>query len=154
MNVKTGALVQYANSVGIVDGNNHWINQIVLPNNQLGGDITFQENAEFYELICNLEGNSNAVLQFYVGLVPFEPNSDIDQASYHKSLIENNTRTYLEKVSDYPINCFDYKAAINQYNISYVAVQDSSSLPRFQDDPTYSLAFKNNEVSIYKVNRT
>jgi len=129
----------------------HWINQIVLPQNQLGVDVALEQNAEFYELVCNLKGASTAVLRFYVGLVPYEPKAGDDQTSYFEQLIEDNTQTYLDMVSDSPINSFDYKAALTQWNISYVAIRDASILPRFQDDPTYSLAFKNSEVAIFKV---
>jgi len=146
-----GKLVQYANSIGLVDNITHWINQIVLPENKLGNDVQLQETPNTYQLICNLAGGSNVKFSFYIGLCPYSPNTDLPQEQYYESLIENNTRTYLDTVSDAAINCFDYKAAIKQFNISYVVIRDFNILPRFQDDPTYELAFKNSEVAIYKV---
>ena len=122
----TGQLVQYANSIGIVDDNMHWINQVVLPQNQLGVDVTLEQNAEFYELVCNLKGAQTAVLRFYVGLAPYEAKAGGDQTSYFEQLIEDSTETYLDKVSDVPINCFDYKTDLHKWNISYVAIRDFS----------------------------
>ena len=67
-----GELVEYANSIGVVDNTLHMVNQIVLPDNQLGNDVKLQENPDNYELVYNLGGNSAAVASFYVGLCPFD----------------------------------------------------------------------------------
>jgi hypothetical protein len=52
-----------------------------------------------------------------------------------------------------PITCFDYRAAIQQWNISYIALRDLTQLTRFADDPLFTLDFKNDEVAIFKVNQ-
>jgi hypothetical protein len=129
----------------------HWVNQIVLPQNTLGDDVVLQQNADFYELVCNLKGQQTTVMRFYVGLVSYTSNLGGDREGFYRQLIENNTQTYLDVTSDTAINCFDYKTALSQWSISYVAVRDFTGLARFQDDPTYTLAFKNSAVAIYKV---
>ncbi len=111
-----------------------------------------QQNPDSYELSYNLQGNSTSKISFFVGLSQFNPESKSNQTTaYWNSLIENNSKNYLDKISDLPLNCFDYQAAIRQWNISYIVVRDFDSIPRFSDDPTFALVFKNNQVAIFKV---
>ena len=83
-----------------------------------------QENSNAYELIYNLEGNSTSEASFFVGLKQFNPDFEITQPDYVNSLIENTTQNYLTKISDLPLTCIDYQAAIQQWNISYIAIRD------------------------------
>lgn len=50
-----------------------------------------------------------------------------------------------------PITTFDYKTAMQQYNISYVANRNFALNPKFSADPKFTLAFSNDEVVIFKV---
>jgi hypothetical protein len=86
-----------------------------------------------------------------VGLCQFNPDTETNQANYYNNLIENNTENYLDTISNLPLNCFDYQTAISEWNISYIAVTDFDSLPRFYDDPMFALVFKNDQVAIFKV---
>jgi hypothetical protein len=147
-----GFPIQYADSIGIVDNTMHQINQIVFPQNQLGNDVTMQQNPDFYQLIYNLHGASVAQITFYVGLCPFQAASQNPPADYWNNLIENNTNTYLDVVLDSPLNCFDYQAALKEWNISYVALTDKTTIARFAGDPTFRLVFENSEVAIFEVN--
>ncbi len=151
--ISKGFPVQYANSVAFVD-NNCQLNQIVFPDNTLGSDVTMQENSNAYELIYNLEGNSTSEASFFVGLNQFDPDFEITQPDYINSLIENTTQNYLTKISDLPLTCIDYQAAIQQWNISYIAIRDFTQISRFSGDPFFSLVFKNNQVAIFKVVKT
>jgi hypothetical protein len=146
-----GFPIQFANSVGIVDNTLHEVNQIVFPDAQLGSDVMMQENPDFYQLIYNLKGNSTAQASFFVGLCPFKADSENNQTDSWNNLIENNSKTYLNTVSDLQINCFDYQSALHAWNISYVALSDFDAIPRFSNDPTFTLVFKNNQVAIFKV---
>lgn len=146
-----GFPIQYANSIGIVDETLHEINQIVFPDAQLGNDVVMQENPDFYQLIYNLKGNSSAQASFFVGLCPFKVEQENNQSNDWNSLIENNSKTYLNTVSDLPLNCFDYQVAIHEWNISYVALRDFEGITRFSNDPTFTMVFKNSQVAIFKV---
>jgi hypothetical protein len=148
-----GELEQYANSIGVVDNTLHLVNQLVFPNNQLGNDVLLEENTNNYELVFKLDGNSSAQISFYVGLYQFEPNTDvrINQTTYYQGLIENNTRTYLNAISDYPITCFDYRKALAEWKISYIAVRDPEIIERFLSDATFKIAFQNSKVAIFRV---
>jgi hypothetical protein len=146
-----GFPIQYANSVGIVDNTLHEVNQIVFPDAQLGSDVMMQENPDFYQLIYNLKGNSTAQASFFVGLCPFKADSENNQTDSWNNLIENNSKTYLNTVSNLPLNCFDYQAALHAWNISYVALRDFDAISRFSNDPAFTLVFKNSQVAIFKV---
>jgi hypothetical protein len=146
-----GFPVQHSNSIAVVDNIMHWLIQIVFPEEKLGSDVIMQQNPASYELINNLQGNSTSKIRFFVGLCQFNPDTEANQANYYNNLIENNTKNYLDMTSDLPLNCFDYQAAIREWNISYIIIRDFDSLKRFNGDPTFSLVFKNTQVSIFKV---
>ena len=146
-----GFPLQYANSIAIVDNTMHELSQIVFPEGKLGSDVLMQQTPDFYELIYNLQGKSTAEISFFVGLSQFNPDFETNQADYWNSLIENNSQSYLDKISDLPLNCFDYQAAIRDWKISYIAIRDFDSIPRFTDDPMFTLVFKNDQVAIFKI---
>jgi hypothetical protein len=147
-----GELIQYGNSIGIVDNTAHWVNQIVLPMNQLGkDDVSLEENGDSYELFFNLHGEADTKLSFYVGLCPYNADSANPSTDYYNSLIANNSENYLNVFSNSPINCFDYRAAIRQWSISYVAVRNPEAISRFMNDPAFEVAFSNTQVTVFEV---
>jgi hypothetical protein len=149
-----GELVQYANSIGIMDNTLHIANQVMFPDNQLGKDVLLEENADSYELVFSLGGKTSAQATFYAGLYPFEPNdSGISQDNYYQGLIGNSSKTYLTKVSDGQVECFDYRAALAQWNIDYIVVRDPTVIERFSTDATFKVAYENSEVTVFKVAR-
>jgi ABC-type arginine transport system permease subunit len=149
-----GELVQYANSVGIVDNTMHMVNQIVFPENHLGSDVLLEENPDAYELVFNLAGKSTTEISFYVGLYQYNAGGITNQSGFYKGLIENNTRNYMDVVSDQKIECFDYRTALQQWKISYVAVRDTEVIERFSSDSTFKVAYQNSEVTIFEVTKT
>jgi hypothetical protein len=146
-----GFPLQYANSIAIVDNTLHVISQIVFPEGKLGNDVLMQENPDSYQLIFNLQGKSTAKISFFVGLYQFNPEFENSQVESWNSLIENNSKNYLDKISNLPLNCFDYQTAIRDWNISYIIVRDFNSIPRFSDDPMFASVFKNDQVAIFKI---
>jgi hypothetical protein len=148
----SGCPLQYGNSIGIVDSNMHMVNQIVLPEGKPGKDMVLQQNADYYELVCNLNGHSTIQLNFHIGLCPFEE-SEIPQTDYIQ-LIRNNAENFQSVVSDGPITSFDYQSAIYRWKISYIVAIDFDNVRRFSNDPTFRLAFKNDEVAVFQVVRT
>ena len=55
--------------------------------------------------------------------------------------------------ADLPLDVFNYQQALIDQKVSYVAVRDSDSIPRFAKDPLFSLVFINNEVAIFQVRK-
>lgn len=145
-----GVPVQYGNSVGFVDGSVHSISQLVFPENQLNATIVLQENPDFFELVGNLEGKSNTKVEFFAGFYPYD-SSEIDQNNYLQNLILNNSQQYLNSISNSPLVFFDYQAAIKAWNISYIIITQPVSSSKFVNDHSFSLVYKNNEISIFKV---
>jgi hypothetical protein len=47
---------------------------------------------------------------------------------------------------------FDYRQALKELNVSYIALRNPSQINRFLNDPDFDLVFINNEVAIFKVN--
>jgi hypothetical protein len=149
-----GELVEYDNSIGIMDNTLHIANQVVFPTNQLGKDVLLEENADSYELVFSLGGKAAAQATFYVGLYQFEPNSSGNsQSGFYEGLIGNTTNTYLTRVSDNQVECFDYRTALVQWNIDYIVVRDPAVIERFSTDATFKVAYENSEVTIFKVTK-
>ena len=148
---RRGFPVQSTNSVAIVDNDLQQLTQIIFPQETLGSGVQMQQNLDFYELIFNLKGNSTAEASFFVGNCQFNPDYSVTQADYWNSLLENNSKSYLDRVGDLPIEYFDYQVAIRQWNVSYVVLRDSESAQRFSDDPLFSLVYRNSQVSVFKV---
>lgn len=74
----------------------------------------------------------------------------VTQSSLY-GLFINNTRSYAEKVAEYPLEIFDYRQAIANMNVSYIAIRDDSQITRFAKDPLFSLVFINKEVAIFQI---
>lgn len=149
-----GFPLQYGDSIAVVDETLHELTQLVFPKGELGNDVVMQQNPASYELIYNLQGNASSRLGFYVGLSQYSPEAYTSQPGFWDNLIENNANTYLDKTSNLPLNCFDYKEALTQWNVSYIIVRDFIQIPRFSDDPMFTLVFKNSQVAIFKVNKS
>ncbi|MFA5366021.1 MAG: hypothetical protein WC325_12635, partial [Candidatus Bathyarchaeia archaeon] len=73
--------------------------------------------------------------------------------AYDQNLLAKNTRTFREQVEDLGLDIFNYRQALVDYNISYIAVRDVEAIPRFAKDPLFSLVFINNEVAIFQVHK-
>jgi hypothetical protein len=146
-----GSPIQYGDSIAAIDTNMQVLSQIVLPEGTLGKTVLMRENPNSYELVYNLEGKSTVQVQFFVGLSQYQAYDANIQANYPQDLVFNNTKTYLSKVSDLPLTFFDYKAAIQEWNLSYIIARSDESVLRLTKDTFFSLVFRNNELAIFKV---
>ncbi len=146
-----GLAIQYDNSIGFADTMLHQMNQMIFPYSTLGNDVILQQNPDSYELIYSLYGNPSVKTSFFVGTSQFSSNLDATHVNALNSLIETNSRNYLHKISDQPLNSFDYQTAIQQWNISYIALRDFVKISRFTNDPMFMLVFKNDQMAIFKI---
>jgi hypothetical protein len=108
------------------------------------------ENPCVTELSYNLQGKSSTEIQILVGLQEVTENDLQDQASLHKTLVDN-IQNAQKPVASLPMVTFDYKAALEANSVSYIANRDSDLNPKFASDPEFSLVFINKEVAIFKV---
>jgi hypothetical protein len=148
-----GVPTQYANTIASIDKNAQAISQIILPEDTLDTNVFRRENPDSFELVWNLEGKSTAQVEFFVGLTQYQIRSGDRQTNYLQDLIINNTRTYLDRTSDSPVDFFDYKTSIEEWNVSYVIIRDAEAVPRFAQDSFFSLVFRNSEVAVFQAKR-
>ncbi len=146
-----GEYAVYPDSVIVIDNLLEEFTQLIFPQEQLGNVVAFQRNHDFYELVYNLGGKSSVEINFFMGRCQFDSDYATIQTNYWDSLIKNNSKTYLDQTSNLPLNYFDYRAAIREWNISFILVRDLETVPRFAEDSTFTLAFRNSEVAIFKV---
>jgi hypothetical protein len=97
-----------------------------------------------------LEGQSKADIKMFVGVYQIAET----KASYVKKVITDNLNSSQEKVADFPLDIFDYQKAIKDKEISYIACRNSDLIPKFANDPVFSLVFINDDVAIFMVKRS
>jgi len=148
-----GEPINYGLTVGFYDESAKVLGQLIFAEAQ----PTFHEDGP--TLIYNFSKNSKAKLELWASA--FSVSNALTTLDDPKTeaglgvLIEGNLASYQkvpDNVTEFPnIEVFDYKKALADWNISYIAVRDSEILPKFANDPVFSLLFINNEVSIFLV---
>lgn len=91
-------------------------------------------------------------LDFYVSV--FE-NSSVNSAETRLNDLLLNTWTtgYVDKATQPPLDVFDYRQAILDLNVSYIAIREKSQLSRFANDPLFGEVYTNNEITIFQINK-
>jgi hypothetical protein len=144
---------QIGNTVAMLDVGMKECGQLIFAENQPDVLSLNSENPCITELSYNLQGRSAAEIQILVGIYPVSENEIGDQASLNKVLV-GNLNPYMRSGPNLPLDVFDYQEAVKDWNISYVACRDSEVIPKFANDPAFSLVFINNEVAIFMVKRS
>jgi hypothetical protein len=146
--------------MGFMDTNMKVMGQLLFTKEQPKNKVITEENPSALEMNYILGGRSNAELKFSVGVYEFATDSNLTAASpieswveYGQKLLANNTKPFMDKVPDLSLDVFNYQQALIDQNVSYVALRDSDSIPRFAKDPLFSLVFINNEVAIFQVRK-
>ena len=104
------------------------------------------------DILYNLNSQSETTINFYVSVFeyPLLSSSSATQAGL-QGLFMNNTKSYTDKVGEFPLDVFDYRQAIANLNISYVVLRDFSQFARLEKDPLFSLVYMNREVAIFRI---
>jgi hypothetical protein len=138
---------------------------------QVAGQIIFTESQPasswlkgYLIMDYDLAAKTDANMSFSVGLYQFKlsdsnltaysPEEDLKE-SYVKMLYEN-AQKYTQPVfpiSTLPMDIFDYRQAIADQGIDYIALRDSDAIPRFAKDPLFNLVFINSDVAIFQVKK-
>ncbi len=146
--------------VGLIDVNMKVAGQLIFTKGQPEVEVLTQENPSCLELSYMLGGESKVELKFSVGVYQFKPDSKLTKeapeekwTAYYQGLLAKNTKTFMQPVEDLPLDIFNYRQAIVNQNVSYIAVRDSEAIPRFAKDSSFSLVFINNEVAIFQVHK-
>jgi hypothetical protein len=118
------------------------------------------ENPSGVWLSYNLQGQSSSAIQLFASAFSVSNKPDYYQNEATKSKFINgvlyeNLQSYLSpnlnSDEDLEIDVFNYKKALADWDVSYIAVRDSEILPKFASDPAFSLLFINNDVAIFLV---
>ncbi len=124
--------------------------QIVFPVTQ--PVVTFSEGN--LTMLCPLNNQSEAVVNCYVGTFEYPYYGENAQTYMaRQKIFVDNLQTYSVKVSDLPLDSFDYRQAIETLNASYIAIRDHSQISRFSKDPMFSLELINEEVAVFQIHK-
>jgi hypothetical protein len=155
-----GKVIQLQNkTVAVLDEGVKAFCQLIFDKEQPSVDVVNAENPCILELEYNLQGRSKGEIQISVGAysVTDDPKVYQDQDTkdrYFNQIISDNLNSSQE-VSNLPIEeTFDYQLAIKSNEISYIANRDPELIPKFVNDPAFSLVFINDEVAIFMVKRS
>ncbi|MCJ7560915.1 hypothetical protein MUO79_09930, partial [Candidatus Bathyarchaeota archaeon] len=145
----------------LVDTNMNVAGQLIFTEGQPRTKWFTEENPSCLEMLYNLNGKSKAELKFSVGVYQFKPDTNLNADSPKKLWIEhgqellaNDTIAYMNRTADLPPDVFNYQTAIRDKEISYIACRDSDVIPKFANDPAFSLVFINDDVAIFMVKRS
>jgi hypothetical protein len=108
------------------------------------------------ELLYNLTGNHKENVQILVGVFSITDDPAVYRDSETKAnvidkILADNLITANDRVADLSLDVFDYRKALREWNVSYVACRDSEVIPKFAGDPAFSLVFINDEVAVFMV---
>jgi hypothetical protein len=153
-----GEVTLMNSTVGLFDNGVKALGQLIFIEKQPSVYVVTSENPSGLELMYNLQGNSTGAIQFLVGAFSVSDNLAIYQdpntkANYINKILADNLNSPLKKIADLPLNVFDYRQAMRDWNISYIACRDSELMPKFARDPEFSLVFINDEVAVFMVKR-
>ena len=153
-----GIPINRTDTVGLFEEGSKVLGQLIYNENYPEKvEIITPENPSGLEFRYNLHGDAFAQIQLFVSAFSVSDLQSIYQDvviwenPYLNELMTNNTKTYLNPVGDSSIEVFDYRKALGDWNISYVACRDSAILPKFSRDPIFSTVFINTEVAVFKV---
>jgi hypothetical protein len=145
-------------TVGLLDEGVKAFGQLIFNEEQPDVEIVNSENPCILGLLYNLQGESKGEIQISVSAysVTDDPRFYQDpetKTDYFNKIINDNLNSSQEQVSDLPLDVFDYQKSMNDWNISYIACRDSELIPKFANDPAFSLVFINNDVAIFMVKK-
>jgi hypothetical protein len=142
----------FNNTLAMLDPDMKVCGQLIFAQNQPTISNFSPQNPCITQLSYSLQGKSRAEIQILVGI--YSVSESAIQNPMSPSGLRGALNANLQNpttVPDLPITTFDYKVALQEYNVSYVANRDFELNRKYADDPKFSLVFINNEVAIFKV---
>ncbi len=158
-----GSIIQLSNStVAWIDEGVKAFGQLIFNGNKPDVSQTI-DNAPPYDVSVQYALNGKSQGQIQMSASAYSVTDDlqfyVDQATitkYFNPKITDNLNSpyqiiYQKNGKLPPIDNFDYQAAMQQWNISYIANRAIELNPKFAGDPQIDLVFINSEVAIFKV---
>ena len=159
INSKGYMQAQQNNTIALLDEGVKAFSQLIFSKEQPNVVLINNDNPCIFMLDYNLQGKAKVEIQMAVTAYSVSDNLEIYQSQerkdqYFNDIITNNLNSYQEPNPDSPLlDVFDYQNAVTDWNISYVACRDLEVLPKFVNDPAFSLVFINDEVAIFTVKK-
>jgi hypothetical protein len=154
-------------TVGLLDIGVKAVGQLIFVKEQPSVDVVNVENPCILELEYNLQGKSKGQIQILVGVFSVTDDLAVYQdpettTNYMNKILAGNLNAsqgadFLkpsQEKENLPPDVFDYQKAVKDWGISYVACRDSDLIPKFANDPAFSLVFINDDVAILMVKRS
>jgi hypothetical protein len=149
------------NTIALLDEGVKAFSQLIFNKEQPNVIMVNRENPCIFTLDYNLQGKAQVEINMALSAYSVSDDPKIYQSQeetdqYFKNITINNLNLYKNPIPDSPyIDVFDYQTALNDpsFNISYVACRDSEIIPKFANDPAFSLVFINDEVAIFTVKK-
>ncbi len=158
VNSKGRVIHMQNNTVGLLDEGVKAFAQMIFNKEQPEVNKINAENPCILEFFYNLQGESKSEIQLSVTAysvtddLSFYQDPETTEEYFSKIMAENLVSSH-ELLSDLPLDVFDYQKAVRNWDISYIACRDSEILPKFVNDPSFSLVFINDEVAIFTVKK-
>jgi len=155
-----GELIDRGQTIGFLEEETKVLSQLIFAEKQP------QLYADGTELLYNLKGAPEVRIQMWIGVLSVTNAPEVYQdpettANYMNKILATNLNA--SQSADFfkpppdkenlPLDVFDYQKALQEHNISYVACREPELIPKFANDPTFSLVFINNEVAVFMVKR-
>ncbi len=155
-----GELIDRGQTIGFLEEETKVLSQLIFAEKQP------QLYADGIELLYNLKGAPEVRIQMWIGVLSVTNAPEVYQdpettANYMNKILATNLNA--SQSADFfkpppdkenlPLDVFDYQKALQEHNISYVACREPELIPKFANDPTFSLVFINNEVAVFMVKR-
>jgi hypothetical protein len=143
-----GAVIHSKETLAVFDEHKSVYGQLIFTKHKPEIRMVMPENPSVVELLYSLDGATLGVLELFVGVAQLTGN----EASNINRILMDNLDSYLERIApDSPITIFDYRKALSDYKISYIICRDLTVIPKFANDPDFSLVFINDHVAIFMV---
>jgi len=138
--------------IAIEDPYTNIAGQLIFANTQ---PTVTQTTNNAFKLYFSLNPQSQAEINFYVSVFEYPRyDSDLTTKTELEQLFLNNTKSYTDKISEDPIESFDYKQALIELNVGYVVLREYTQIQRFRSDPTFKLVFYNQGTAIFQVRQS
>jgi hypothetical protein len=146
-----GKPIDKGNTVGFFDEGGKVLGQLIFAEGQ----------PEVYQggptLRYMLSGEPKAEFEIWASAFPVSDSlttyEDPKTIARLTDVMADKLASYQQKgqVADLPLDIFDYKKTLVDWNVSYIAVRDPEIIPKFTGDPAFSLLFINDEVAVFIV---
>jgi hypothetical protein len=144
-----GDPVDQGNTVAFFDGGGKVLGQLIFAE----GQPKFYEDGPALRYL--LSGGSKAGFEIWASAFSVSDTlvgvQDPNTLARLEGIMADNVVSYQQKGQGPDLDVFDYREALADWDISYIAVRDPEIIPKFAGDPAFSLLFINDEVAVFIV---